>query len=232
MKRNLFKPIAGGICLAATLTIGAGTATAAPGAIVGPVSAVINSGGPGDEPIAVTYNQGGLSVGYTSGVTDFDTYVASAPTHTFAFSGAEWFSEPGAASTTVVTYDFGSVINIDRLALWNENVAGIAQLDLLAAGEDMIFTEFATDLVPTDNPSVTDYLADVFAFSPVSARYVRFNITDSYDINGPEIANVGIGEVAFRTTALQTDVPEASTWAAGGVLAALVGGQWLRRRRA
>lgn len=50
------------------------TSQAHAGAIYSAVSAVINSGGPGFGTLTVTFNQAGLSSGYTSGVTDFDNY--------------------------------------------------------------------------------------------------------------------------------------------------------------
>jgi hypothetical protein len=39
-----------------------------------------------------TINQSGLSLGYESGVTDFDSYLASKPEHTSNAKGNEWFS--------------------------------------------------------------------------------------------------------------------------------------------
>jgi len=40
-----------------------------------------------------TINQSGLSLGYVSGVTDLDSYLAANPTHTSEANGTEWFSE-------------------------------------------------------------------------------------------------------------------------------------------
>src|SRR6185436_12877547 len=88
------------------------------GPIISPVSAVVNSGGTDPSTSIVnTLNRNGLSVGFTSGVTDFDTYLAGNPTHTFGFTNAEWFSSSG-TTTASVTYDLGSILLIDRLALW------------------------------------------------------------------------------------------------------------------
>lgn len=211
-------------------SIGTVSGNAAIGTIIAPVGATINNGGPGFGSIADTFNQSGLSTGYTSGATGFDAYLSGNPTHTLIFSGFEWFSEQGAGNNTVVTYDFGSVVGIDRLALWNEESSGVGKLDLLAAGEDLIFSEFATDLIPNDNPTGQDYLAQVFSFPAVSARYIRFNITDSPQLPAGFDA-AAIGEVAFRTAEL-SEVPEASTWTAGSALALAVGSIWLRRRSA
>ena len=81
--------------------------TAIAGSIIAPTSGVINSGGPGFGTLNETFNQSGLSVGYVAGVTDFNTYIASNPTHTTTFGGFEWFGNSGPGSSSV-TYNFGS----------------------------------------------------------------------------------------------------------------------------
>ena len=88
----------------------------ASGAQAGPITCAvggtINAGGPGFGTLTETFDQSGLDVGYTCGVTDFDTYIASGPVHTDIFAGFEWFSEQGSNSASV-TYDLGSVQGID-----------------------------------------------------------------------------------------------------------------------
>ena len=108
------------------------------GVIVGPVSAVIDAGGPGSGSISNTHDQSGLSAGYTSGVTDFATYIGSGPTHTTTFSGFEWFSSFGTSSATV-TYDLGSVMSITKLAVY----CGSAE------GNDPAFKQTAVELART-----------------------------------------------------------------------------------
>jgi hypothetical protein len=71
----------GALALAGTVQ----NATAA-GAIFSATGAVVNAGGPGSGSIADTFNQAGLSTGYTSGVTSFDAYVPGI-THTSIFAG-------------------------------------------------------------------------------------------------------------------------------------------------
>lgn len=189
------------MALGATL---ANTTAANAGVIISPTSGVINSGGPGFGTLTETINQAGLSSNFVSGVTDFDTYVATNPLHTYIFSGFEWFSNQG-TTTASVTYDLGSLINIDRLALWNEESSGIGTLDLFSSSDGINFTPLALGLKPTDNP-LADYVADVFSFSSVNTRYIRFDMSDCPQPNPGSFTACAIGEVAFRKA--NATVPE------------------------
>src|SRR6185295_3240566 len=109
--KNAFLSVAVGALMFAAVS----PAAAAP--IIVPISGVVDFGG--TEPsttLADTVNQSGLSAGYTAGVTDFDTYIATNPTHSLSFIGNEWFSATG-TTTAQVTYNFASSVGIDRLAL-------------------------------------------------------------------------------------------------------------------
>lgn len=200
--------------------------------IIGAKSAVINSGGPGDGAIVDTYSQNGLATKYVSGVTNFDAYIAGNPRHTVNFQGFEWFSNRGTTSA-VVTYDLGSVMQIDRVALWNEEFAGIGLLNLLTSTNGSTFTSLG-NFVPTDNPpvstSVTDYGADVFSFATTMTRYVRFSMSQCPQPNGNNYTSCSIGEVAFRTATVNGAVPEPATWALMLAGFGAVGGAMRRRR--
>ena len=187
------------------LTVGLGLALAATppsaavaGVITSPVSAVINSGGPGFGTLNDTLNQGGLSAGFTSGVTDFDAYLATNPTHHFGFLGQEWFSNEGLSSATV-TYDMGSVMAISRLALWNEESAGIGRLDLLSSTDGITFSPLAS-ILPFDTIA-GNYPAQVFSFDATDARFIRFDMSECPQPDpGPSglpFVACAIAEVAF-----------------------------------
>lgn len=208
----------GALALAGTVQ----NATAA-GAIFGATGATIDAGGPGFGSIADTFNQAGLSAGYTSGVTSFDAYVPGT-THTSIFAGFEWFGNSG-TTTATVTYDLGSVRSFDRLALWNEESSGIGLLDLWTSIDGTTFTSLASGLTPFDNP-LADYLAEVFSVG-ATARYVRFDMSRCPQSDPGTFPACAIGEVAFRSSA---DVPEPAMLGLLGLgLVGLVGS---RRRKA
>jgi hypothetical protein len=216
------------------MTLCASTADAGP--MLAPISGVATVGGPGDGDLADTFNQAGLSAAYTTGITDFDAFLAGNPTHTSTFPGYEWFSERF-ATTASVTYDFGGPFWIDRLALWNEESSGAGVLNLLYSLDGLTFTPLATGLAPRDNPALDangvplidppDYLAEVFGFRPTLTRYVRFDMSGCAQRNDDYPA-CAIGEVAFS----QAVVPEPATMLlVGGGLAGLAARVRRSRRR-
>ncbi len=177
--------------------------------IIGATSATINSGGPGFGSINDTRNQAGLSANYVSGVTNYNTFVATT-SHDLAFSGNEWFSNSGVTSASV-TYDLGSVFGINAFALWNEDAAGIGSFNLLTSLDGITFISALT-ASPTNTPNNTNYLAQSFGFGAINARYARLDM--SACPQQPALFDgCAIGEVAFRTAAVNGAVPEPATWA-------------------
>jgi hypothetical protein len=176
------------------------------GVITSPVSGVINSGGPGFGSLNDTFNQGGLSAGFTSGVTDFDAYLATNPTHSFIFPGQEWFSNQGTSSASV-TYDMGAVVAISRLALWNEESSGIGRLDLFGSTDGITFSSLAANILPFDTVAA-QYPAQVFAFAEADVRFIRFDMSACPQPDegaGILFLGCGIGEVAFDVVPVTDD---------------------------
>jgi len=203
-----------------------GTVSAGP--IISATSAVINSGGPGFGSITDTHDQSGLSVGYTSGVDDFDTYIGGNPLHTLIFARNEWASNRGLTSASV-TYDLGSLNTIDAIGLWNEDLAGIGLLDLFGSEDGVDFSTLAVGLDPIDNNSFGDYGAQVFSFAATDLQFIRFDMSECPQTPGGFIG-CAIGEVAFRSSdATATLVPEPGTLGMLGLALAGMGCAFRRK---
>lgn len=208
---------------------GAGASPAVAQQIIAPASATIDVSGPGFGSIGNTFDQSGLSTKYTPGVTNFDAYIASNPTHTVSFGGFEWFSNQGSTSAQV-TYDFGSILGIDRLALWNEEASGIGLLNLLSSSDGTTFTSLGL-FIPQDNPGNAAYPAQVFSFAPTLTRFVQFQMSGCPQANPAGFPACAIGEVAFRSAAVAAAAPEPATWAMMLLGFGVVGGALRRRRK-
>ncbi|HZO51990.1 MAG TPA: PEP-CTERM sorting domain-containing protein [Bryobacteraceae bacterium] len=172
-------------------------------------------------------NQSGLSAGYTSGVTDFATYLGSA-THD---SGTDptintGFTNTGGGFPQQITFNLGSVISIAGLGFWATSNAGTVT-------QFRLFTDIDGD--PTNGVGVqlggtfnalpnggTAGPGQVFSFGATSTQFIHLYVDNTQLGTG---AIPGIGEVAFDAAA---QVPEPATTAL--VLMGLAGIA-LRRKR-
>ncbi len=198
------------------------------GVIIDPTAVTSNVADSGSSyAIINTINQSGLSTGYTSGVTNFDTYLASGPTHTFIAAGFEWFAALGVHSATLI-YDLGALYNVDRLAVWNEESSGIASMTVLACSDAACSTTSSmgsTSSLTNWSSSVTSYTADVVSLTTRNTRYIELMVTGPQ--SGSTYDAVSMGEIAFDS--VTSTVPEPGSL--GLVSAGLGGLLFLLRKR-
>lgn len=156
-----------------------------------------------------TIDQSGLSVGYTSGVTDFDTYIASTPTHDSSLIATLWLADPLVGSIVDLDFNLGGSYAIESMAFWNRgsnHISNTRAFQMLVA-DNAAFTGATVIGNYVVNPNTGPFPAvpaEVFTFASTTARYVRLRIDVSED------SEVRVGEVAFEVTAQQT-VPEPGT---------------------
>jgi len=171
-------------------------------------------------------NGSGLATGFTSGVTDFDTYLSGSPSHTLVAVDNEWFAS-NAVTSGFLDFDLGADYTLDRVAIWNEDAAGVSRLEILTSLDSSFAVSTSHGFFSlTNNTRDVDYLADVLGLGgPVSARYVRFSILGAYSDEQGAANQASLGEVAFSV--VTTDVPEPGTV---GLMGLGLVGLGLRRR--
>lgn len=154
-----------------------------------------------------TIQQNGLSSKFTSGVTDFDTYLTLSPVHTRRFAN---FFASFAKPTTNVDFDMGTKLTFSKLALWNypfKNVGGINGFSIYSSNtSDFSVTSFLGAFNASDDGNGNANSAQVFDFTNTNARYLRLSITSAHSDSG-----VGFAEIAFE--GVKSTVPEPSTLA-------------------
>ena len=189
--------------------------------IIGPVSATTTMGE--DNPMAHSYDQSGLSIGYLSGVSDFDAYIASNPTHSSA-PGTDWTSLQVAGQAD---FDLGSQYVIDRAVVWNFNFAAAIEIAIqsvrIITAIDAAFTTGVVDHgIYNLNTFTEPNPAQVLLLTPTQAQFVR--LTDFIGNGIPQDGDprIALGEIAFR------QVPEPTTLALAGLGLSFIA---MRRKR-
>ncbi len=196
------------------------------GAILAPTSVSANvPTRSGDFSLGALFDQSGLSSGYTSGATDFDTYIASGPTHD-NISSTHWATNNATTAARLI-FDLGGAQSIDAFSLWNRGFStqGVRDFalssctDATCASSSLLGSYTATAVLGSLNAT----LPEVFSFASTTTSYVLMDVRNIYGT-----CCVSFGEVAFRDS--DSPVPAPATLALFGLGLAVVG--FRRRRRA
>lgn len=168
-------------------------------------------------------NQSGLSIGYTSGVTDFSTYTATA-THDSAGSLNSGFTDTGGLPQ-VFSFDLGAETWIDGFAFWEvDNIGSVTEFELFADDNndfsDGSSASLGSFLVDANGSGL---LAQIGSFSSVSTQFIHLNATLPVGLFD------GIGEFAFRSSVSVVPLPAAFPLYGAGI--AVMGFMVWRRKR-
>jgi len=170
--------------------------------IIGAVSATTNMGElQPDGNLVHAINQSGLLSAYTSGVTDFDAYMAGDPGH-FSFPGNDWLT---ITPTGVVDFNLGSVLPIGRMAVWNfggNTAFDFTQIHLFGSLDAAFLTPVDLGTFNLVVPTINPVGAQILSFSSTSVQYIRMQVVAN---NGADRS--ALGEVAFAAAS----VPEPSS---------------------
>jgi hypothetical protein len=195
---------------AAATLIGIGTIsnddTARVGTILQPTSVTTTMGSFG-APWAATkmIDKSGLSVSYTSNVTNFDTYIAGNPTHShnahqITPADAQAWASSNNILTGTITFNLGSLFVVESMALWNRIDAGIGGFTLLADA-DGDFTSGAVTVLSNRSALLGRSGAQVYGFIPTPAQYLRLQVLS----DAHSFPFVSINEIAFEGDQLAAD---------------------------
>ncbi len=195
--------------------------------VVAPQAVLANGlGETAGQSLSQTIDQSGLSTGYTSGVTDWDTFVAGAPTHNSLSTSNNWLSAPG-STTGVIDFDMGTAYVIDQIALWDVTLTGavdINSLTISVATMSDFSDALVSDTITLNDPAGVDTARPIQVFNLTNkrfGRYVRFTINS----NSGSVVNTGLGEFALAAT------PEPGSLMLCGLSAIALGWRSRRRRR-
>lgn len=168
-------------------------------------------------------DQSGLSAGYTSLVTDFDAFLASA---THSGISTFWSNVPFVTFPLNLDFDLGGTFLLGSLGMWNfDRNQATQNFNLYAANNSGFAGATLIGNFNATQAGSNPYLGEVFSFAPTTASFVRIEILSNH---GSTI-QVAVSEVAFElASAVVVAIPEPAT-ATLGMLS--LGGLMLRRRR-
>lgn len=209
---NLIKCALAGVLL----TVSTGLAAEA-GIVLAPSSVVANDMG-NTTQLERAYNQVHLSHTYTSGMTDFDTYIAQGVTHNSLPGSSRWRSSNN-TMTGNIDFDLGAQYRIEQLVMWDSgflNLEDVNSLTLLISDDSSFSSSTTLGTINLGNPGVlvldTARTHQLFDLTDAAGRYVRFQINSNQGATRSSLA-----EFAFDAVA----VPEPSSLAQVGLMMCL-----------
>jgi hypothetical protein len=202
----------------AAASLAAGSAEAAK--MVAPVSVSTDAGDAGRFwTVDNIIDQSGLPLSYEPGVTEFEDYVTDLR-HNDSLN-TRWLSRSGTSGATL-TFDFGKVVRLGKLALWDDH-STTNSLFRFSTPELLDFASFRPiDAVKNPGPP-----PQVFDFRDVTTRYLTVSI-EGCNAPGTNFTGCGVQEMAFAE-GIAGGVPEPTTWALM-ILGFGAAGAVLRRR--
>lgn len=147
-------------------------------------------------------DQSGLSVGYTSGVTELGAYLAAAPLH--AATGVNgWLGFIGDASPTL-RLDLGATHELQAVLMWAGDLVPWAFVDIATSIDGVGFSVQLDDVPATPPLGLgVDTPAQLITLdAAVQARYVELRLTCA-----PNPGACSMGEVAFATRGATVPLP-------------------------
>jgi hypothetical protein len=190
------------ICCSLLLAITGNLQSVGAKVIVSPSAVIQNTLGERGPLVPITniIDRSGLSPTFTSGVTDFDDYLAGNPLHSGAYF-TDWFA-PDGTTTGIIDFDMGRAFAIDRIAVWNENGYGVTGLTVFTSNDPAFSASVQVGSFAVNSyPHCCDTPAEIHALSTTSARYVRLQVLGAYpDDTLPALAS--LSEVAFSSTTI------------------------------
>ncbi|MEQ9411830.1 MAG: hypothetical protein RIK87_29210 [Fuerstiella sp.] len=179
-------------------------------------------------PKEAMISQKGLITPYVSGVTDFDSYIASNPQHqqdtssNFDGTWSRWVSSHN-ITTGFVDFNLGGSSTIESVVMWQfgGSIGNNIQTFNLLVDADGDFSSGATTLLSNQFADIS-LGREVFEFAATEAQFVRLEITSN--AGGP---NTQLREIAFEGSASQA-VPEPASLAMWSMMGGI--GLLVRRR--
>ncbi len=163
-------------------------------------------------------DQGGLSVGFASGVDDFDTYVLGPSSHSTSTAAGMLWNSPSSKTNGDLDFDLGESVTIFRFALWSGGNGGNSNREInsfsVFTAADSSFTS-ATNVGMFSNPEhqTGPFFAEVYDLVDTVGRFVRLRINSNH--GGPLVK---AGELAFDTSSASVPEPTSGAFLSLGIV--------------